>query len=34
MLFLNMYLFFRGRSKSRANRPLPPAGNVITEPTY
>ncbi len=34
MLFLNMYLFFRGRSKSRANRPLPPAGNVIAEPTY
>lgn len=34
MLFLNMYLFFRGRRKSRENRPLPPAGNVITEPTY
>ncbi len=34
MLFLNMYLFFRGRRKSRENRPLPPAGNVIVEPTY
>lgn len=34
MLFLNMYLFFRGRRKSRENRPLPPAGNVITEATY
>jgi predicted PurR-regulated permease PerM len=34
MLFLNLYLFFRGRRKSRENRPLPPAGNVIAEPTY
>jgi predicted PurR-regulated permease PerM len=34
MLFLNLYLFFRGRRKSRENRPLPPAGNLITEPTY
>jgi predicted PurR-regulated permease PerM len=34
MLFLNLYLFFRGRRKSRENRPLPPTGNVIVEPTY
>jgi hypothetical protein len=34
MLFLNLYLFFRGRRKSRENRPLPPAGHVIVEPTY
>jgi len=29
MLFLNMYLFFRGRRKSRENRPLPPNVPVI-----
>lgn len=31
MLFLNLYLFFRGRRKSRENRPLPPAGTLMTE---
>lgn len=31
MLFLNLYLFFRGRRKSRENRPLPPTGSVMTE---
>lgn len=31
MLFLNLYLFFRGRRKSRENRPLPPAGDLMTE---
>ncbi len=30
MLFLNMYLFFRGRRKSRENRPLSPPTPVIT----
>ncbi len=30
MLFVNMYLFFRGRRKSRENRPLPPQVPVIT----
>ncbi len=30
MLFLNMYLFFRGRRKSRENRPLQPNMPVIT----
>lgn len=34
MLFLNLYLFFRGRRKSRENRPMPPAGQVITGATY
>lgn len=34
MLFLNLYLFFRGRRKSRENRPLPPAGSVATEAAY
>jgi hypothetical protein len=34
MLFLNLYLFFRGRRKSRENRPMPPAGQVITEAIY
>ena len=34
MLFLNMYLFFRGRRKSRENRPLPPANNVMIEPGH
>jgi hypothetical protein len=34
MLFLNLYLFFRGRRKSRENRPLPPAGTIATEPAY
>ncbi|MBL8002127.1 MAG: hypothetical protein JNL05_09215 [Flavobacteriales bacterium] len=33
MLFLNLYLFFRGRRKSRENRPLPPAGALMTEAT-
>jgi hypothetical protein len=28
MLFLNLYLFFRGRRKSRENRPLPPVAPV------
>jgi hypothetical protein len=31
MLFLNLYLFFRGRRKSREDRPLPPAGTLMTE---
>jgi hypothetical protein len=34
MLFLNLYLFFRGRRKSRENRPLPPAGAATVEPTF
>ena len=34
MLFLNLYLFFRGRRKSRENRPLPTAGSVATEAAY
>lgn len=31
MLFLNLYLFFRGRKRSREGRPLPPVP-VITAP--
>ncbi len=34
MLFLNLYLFFRGRRKSRENRPLPPVAPVTVEATY
>lgn len=34
MLFLNMYLFFRGRKKSRGSRPLPPTVPVITAPGH
>jgi hypothetical protein len=34
MLFLNLYLFFRGRRKSRENRPMPPAGTATVEPTF
>lgn len=34
MLFLNMYLFFRGRRKSREHRPLPPAVPVVERPIH
>jgi hypothetical protein len=33
MLFLNLFLFFRGRKKSRENRPLTP-GAFVTAPTH